>query len=173
MYAPCVLWFTGKHQNQHLQLGEDSQAELQTQTFSHQIARQNWGEDAPWMLMSLHLGTSAHTECVVFILPSLCARTLWSSPWPVEMCVSPSGRPVWSTTPSSDCLRNPRQYKKRCCSVRAPALDTGKAEMWIYPVLVFPLLFLSYFPLCLCLLCEVCSDLSSSYKLFFYEMYQK
>lgn len=33
-----LLGLTGEHQNQHLQLGKDSQAELQTQTFPYQTA---------------------------------------------------------------------------------------------------------------------------------------
>lgn len=71
--------------------------------------------------------TSAHTEFVAFFLSSLCAKTLWRSPWPVVMCASPSGRPAWSTMLFSDCPRNPKHYKKHCCSVRAPALDIGMA----------------------------------------------
>lgn len=87
--------------------------------------------------------TSAHTEFVVFFLSSLCAKTLWSSPWPVVMSASPSGRPVWSTTPFSDCPRNPKQYKKPCCSVRAPALDIG-----MVPSLTFVCVFISTFLSC-------------------------
>lgn len=79
----------------------------------------------------------AHTEFVVRTLSSLCAKTLWSSRWPVAMCASPSGRPVWSTMPSSDCQRNPKQCKKRCCSVRAPALDTGAAPRQRFLLSVF------------------------------------
>lgn len=45
------------------------------------------------------------------------------------MYVSPSGRTVWSTMPSSGCQRNRRRYKNHCCLVKAPALDTGKAHI--------------------------------------------
>lgn len=43
-----LLCSPGKYQNQHVQLGEDPQAELQAQTFPHQTTRQNWGEDLTW-----------------------------------------------------------------------------------------------------------------------------
>lgn len=79
-------------------------------------------------MLCLHLDIqlkNAHTEFAAFILPSLCAKTLWSSLWPVVMCASPSGRPAWSTMLFSDCPRNPKQYRKHCCSVKALALDTG------------------------------------------------
>lgn len=139
------LCFLGQHQNQHVQLGEDPQAELQAQTFPHKATRQSWGEDlmclfqTPWMgaldcLCSIFTCLHVHILYVsvnVNVSSSLHVRTHWSSPWPVEMCVNPSGRRVWSTTPSSDWPRNRRQYTKRCCPVKAPALDTGKhTPLW-------------------------------------------
>lgn len=52
-------------------------------------------------------------------------RTLWSSPWPVEMFVKASGNCVWNITPSFGSQRNPRWSRKACGHVRAPASDTG------------------------------------------------
>lgn len=50
-----VSWsVSGKHQNQHLQLGEDPQAELQAQTFPHQAARHRRSE-APFWAKALRL----------------------------------------------------------------------------------------------------------------------
>lgn len=39
---------SGKHQNQHLQLGKDSQAELQAQTLPHQAAGKSRSEGQFW-----------------------------------------------------------------------------------------------------------------------------
>lgn len=50
------LLVSGKHQNQHLQLGKDPQAELQTQTLPHQAARQSRSEGQFWVKLSSFCG---------------------------------------------------------------------------------------------------------------------
>lgn len=66
----------------------------------------------------------------MLLTPSLahrrCARTRWSSPWPAGTPARPSGRRVWSTTPSSGSLRSPSQSPKPFCAAKVPASATGK-----------------------------------------------
>lgn len=54
-----------------------------------------------------------------------CAKILWSSPWPAEMPAKLSGKPVWSTTLSSDFLKSPNQSPKPCSAARVPVSATG------------------------------------------------
>lgn len=121
-----MLSVSGKHQNQHLQLGEDPQAELQTQTLPHQAARQSRSEAPFWANPSSLLPFLTVRLKLCDSPISLPARTPWSFPWPVGMCPNPSGRTAWSTTLSLGCRRSPGPCRRRCSSAKAPALDTGK-----------------------------------------------
>lgn len=66
------------------------------------------------------------TLTVLSLAHRSCARTRWSSPWPAGTPARPSGRHVWSTTPSSGSLKSPSQSPKPFCAAKVPASATGK-----------------------------------------------
>lgn len=69
-------------------------------------------------------GAMALTLCLW--LHRRCARTRWSSPWRAATPARLSGRRVWSTMPSSGCLKSPSQSPKPFCAAKAPVSATGK-----------------------------------------------
>lgn len=82
--------FPGKHQNQHLQLGQNPQTELQTQTLSDQTARQSGGENSALRRVGCFLVgcDTVSPKLYVLLLQPSCKDTLEFSMASRDVCKS-------------------------------------------------------------------------------------